>query len=235
MSPDQHWARMAATPVMNGNNQQSDGLGILWIVILLVLLPGVFAALVMIGLLAALVLKAPKFTGVLLILAAVGSLIEFLTEPNSILWDFDSTYCAVVVTAGFLLVIAAGWKLFGWGFRGGLASSVNVRRCEEQKTALVLAAPQIGSMNPFDEPSVQVQQEELRAAMAKARRVARSTDCGLEARKRIFERVLRRECQQRGVRISDFKWKRHEHLPEQTWPTMEPDDIDVALEIPESL
>jgi len=201
---------------MHNGCKQSDGFGILWIVALLFLLPGVFAALAALAFLVVLVIKAPKFTGTLLVLAAAGSLIEFLTETNSISWDVDSAYCAVAITFVFLLVIAAGWKLFAWGLRGGLASAVNTQRREEQKPALVLAAPRIGSINPFDEMSAQNQREELHAAMEEARRVARSSNCGLEARKRIFERVLRRRCEQRGVRIADLKWKRQEQALEQT-------------------
>jgi len=52
--------------------------------------------------------------------------------------------------------------------------------------------------------------EKIHAAKAEAARIAASTPCSHEGRKRVFERVFRRECEKQGVAVSKFTWKRNE-------------------------
>jgi hypothetical protein len=49
--------------------------------------------------------------------------------------------------------------------------------------------------------------EKIEAAKAEAKRVAGLTNCSHEDRKRIFESVFRRQCEQSGVKISSLVWK----------------------------
>jgi len=47
----------------------------------------------------------------------------------------------------------------------------------------------------------------IQSAKEKAARVAYLASSEPEARKRVFERVFLRECEQRGVKISQIRWK----------------------------
>lgn len=197
---------------MNSSNQQSGGLGLLWIGLAVLLFPGVAMVLLMLGLIVALVIKAPKTTGVLIVAATVNGFIHFLMESDSS--SGDTGFMLIPVVLLFLLFIAAGCKLFAWGQGGGMGA------------ATVLAnPPKIPSLpepakvwNSAGEIGNQTDEEKIRAAMeeakTEAKRIMKLSNCERDQKKKLFESVFLRKCQQRGVKISKIRWKSREHPPE---------------------
>jgi hypothetical protein len=51
-------------------------------------------------------------------------------------------------------------------------------------------------------------EEKLELAIQEARRIANLTKCSHEGQKRIFEHVLRRECERAGVKVSAVSWRK---------------------------
>lgn len=49
--------------------------------------------------------------------------------------------------------------------------------------------------------------ERIQRAKAEAARIAGLTNCSHESRKKIFEHVFHRECQQRGLKVGKVIWK----------------------------
>lgn len=193
----------------NGSNQQSDGLGLLWIGLAVLLFPGVAMVLLMLGLVVALVVKAPKITGVLIVAATVNGFIHFLMESDSS--SGDTGFMLIPVVLLFLLFIAAGCKLFAWGQGGGMASATALANPPN-----IPLLPEPGKVwNSADEIGNQTDEEEIRAAVeeakTEARRIMKLSNCPPDQKKKLFESVFRRKCQQCGVKASRVVWRRRDH------------------------
>ncbi len=201
---------------MNGSNQQSGGYWILWSIVLLFVFPGVFMVLAVLALLVALVVKAPKFTGLLVVVAGVGALIQFLTDSDSFSWDADDVYDCIVIGSVFLLFIIAGCKLLGWGLRGGIGAATATAKTGPSS---IPSRPEPAQVwNRADESQNQTDEEKIRDAMeeakAEAKRIMRLSDCPPDQKKKLFESVFLRKCQQRGVKVSEIRWKNRKHPPQ---------------------
>ena len=197
---------------MNGISQQSDGWAIPATFVLIWLCP---AAAVVLALLL-LSVKAPKITGTLVVAATVNGFIHFLTEGGTA--SDETGFMLIPVVLLFLALIAAGCGLFAWGLRGGLAAATALPRLPNAPlpSPLPIASnassrPARGSETSAGEPDDQDEEEKMYAAMQEAKAIAGRMQGEHEARKRIFERVFRHRCQQRGVTVSRIVWKRSDH------------------------
>ena len=181
----------------NGLNQQSDGWAIPATFVLIWLCP---AAAVVLALLL-LSVKAPKVTGALFVASGICVLTQLLADSDA--WASDPDSFLVPVGLVCLLFIAAGCALFASGLRGGTAAA----------TALPIQPNRTPQpvCNPSSAPDDQSDEEEMYAALEEAKAIAGRMQGGQEARKRIFERVFRHRCQQRGVRVNRVVWKRSDH------------------------
>ena len=68
----------------------------------------------------------------------------------------------------------------------------------------LLTAPTSPVENTLSDEDVD---ERIQGAKAEAARIAGLTNCSHESRKKIFERVFHRECEQQGLKISKVIWK----------------------------
>lgn len=79
----------------------------------------------------------------------------------------------------------------------------------------IQSAPSLPSIPALPAPPAPVEvalsdeevDEKIQAAVAEAKRIANLTRCSHEGRKRIFERVFRRECEKQGVKADKIIWK----------------------------
>ena len=84
-----------------------------------------------------------------------------------------------------------------------------------QLTVPVLTrAPSLLVPTPSFETSLSDEEvdERIQVAKGEAARIAGLTNCSHESRKKIFERVFRRNCQQSGVKITNFLWRERAQL-----------------------
>lgn len=196
---------------MNGSNQQSGGWAIPAIFVLIWMYPGVAAVLALV----VLAVKAPKVTGALIFVISVCAFAQFLTESDTSSSDAESFLIPVGFV--FLLFIAAGCGLFAWGLRGGLAAATalpslpNVPLPTLPQASNAGSQPARGTETSAGEPGYQSDEEKMHAALEEAKAIAGRMRGGHEDRKRVFERVFRHRCQQRGVTVSRVVWKRCDH------------------------